>query len=113
MLDTLSSWDELATIAPAWLAGMGGPRSATAFAVAPRPCGTFPRASRASAIGSWGRSERWKAGLAATLGLAGVSAADSLLATFVYRLFSYWLALPLGLLGAAVPRRRYARAVPA
>ena len=54
-----------------------------------------------------------EAGLAATLGLAGVSAADSLLATFVYRLFSYWLALPLGLLGAAVHRRRYARVVPA
>jgi uncharacterized protein (TIRG00374 family) len=40
-----------------------------------------------------------EAGLTAMLALAGVSAGDAVLATFAYRLFSYWLALPLGLVG--------------
>lgn len=43
-----------------------------------------------------------EAGLSAMLVLAGVSAGDALLATFAYRLFSYWLPLPLGLLGFAL-----------
>ena len=51
-----------------------------------------------------------EAGLTATLTLAGVSPGDAVLATFVYRLFSYWLALPLGLLGAVLFHRRYAGA---
>ena len=33
---------------------------------------------------------------------------DAVLATFAYRLFSYWLPLPLGLLGLALHRRRWA-----
>ena len=37
-----------------------------------------------------------EAGLTAMLALAGVSAGDAVLATFAYRLFSYWLPLPLG-----------------
>ena len=41
-----------------------------------------------------------EAGLTAMLALAGVSAGDAVLATFAYRLFSYWLPLPLGLRGA-------------
>ena len=46
-----------------------------------------------------------EAGLTAMLALAGVSAGDAVLATFAYRLFSYWLPLPLGLLGLrAAPR---------
>jgi hypothetical protein len=48
-----------------------------------------------------------EAGLTATLALAGVSAGAAVLATFAYRLFSYWLPIPLGLLGAALHRRRY------
>ena len=48
-----------------------------------------------------------EAGLTATLALAGVGAGDAVLATFAYRLFTYWLPLPLGLLGAALHRRRY------
>ena len=48
-----------------------------------------------------------EAGLTATLTLAGVSAGDAVLATFAYRLFSYWLALPLGLVGMGLHRRRY------
>lgn len=48
-----------------------------------------------------------EAGLAAMLGLAGVSAADSVLATLAYRLFTYWIPLPLGMLGAILHRRRY------
>ncbi len=40
-----------------------------------------------------------EAGLSAMLALAGVSAGDAVLATFAYRLFSYWLPLPLGLVG--------------
>jgi uncharacterized protein (TIRG00374 family) len=48
-----------------------------------------------------------EAGLTATLSLAGVSAGDAVLATFAYRLFSYWLMLPLGLVGMALHRRRF------
>ena len=40
------------------------------------------------------------------LALAGVSAGDAVLATFAYRLFSYWLPLPFGLLGLALAPRR-------
>jgi uncharacterized protein (TIRG00374 family) len=40
-----------------------------------------------------------EAGLTATLALAGVPAGDAVVATFVYRLFAYWLQLPFGLLG--------------
>jgi uncharacterized protein (TIRG00374 family) len=51
-----------------------------------------------------------EAGLTAMLALAGVSAGDAVLATFAYRLFSYWLPLPLGLgafaLHSAAARRR-------
>jgi uncharacterized protein (TIRG00374 family) len=46
-----------------------------------------------------------EAGLTAMLALAGVSAGDAVLATFAYRLFSYWLPLPLGLLGLALHPR--------
>ena len=46
-----------------------------------------------------------EAGLTATLALAGVGAGDAVLATFAYRLFTYWLPLPLGLLGVALQRR--------
>ena len=51
-----------------------------------------------------------EAGLAATLGLAGVSAGDALLATFAYRLFTYWLPLPIALAAAVLHRRRFAHA---
>ena len=50
-----------------------------------------------------------EAGLTATLTLAGVETADAVLATFAYRLFTYWLPLPLGLVGGLLHRRRYAR----
>ena len=53
-----------------------------------------------------------EAGLTATLTLAGVSAGDAVLATLAYRLFTYWLALPLGLAGAVLHRRRYRHAAP-
>ncbi len=46
-----------------------------------------------------------EAGLTAMLALAGVRAGDAVLATFAYRLFSYWLPLPLGLLGYALQPR--------
>ena len=49
-----------------------------------------------------------EAGLAAMLTLAGVSAGAAVLATFAYRLASYWLPLPVGLAAWAVHRRRYA-----
>jgi uncharacterized protein (TIRG00374 family) len=48
-----------------------------------------------------------EAGLTATLALAGVGAAAAVLATFAYRLVSYWLPLPVGL-GAFVVHRRVA-----
>ncbi len=51
-----------------------------------------------------------EAGLTGMLTLAGVSPGDAVLATFAYRLFSYWLPLPLGLVGAIAHRRLVARA---
>ena len=45
-----------------------------------------------------------EAGLTATLALAGVPAGTAVVATFAYRLFSFWLQLPLGLLGLALQR---------
>jgi uncharacterized protein (TIRG00374 family) len=46
-----------------------------------------------------------EAGLTAMLALAGVSPGDAVLATFAYRLVSYWLPLPLGLVGWVLARR--------
>jgi uncharacterized protein (TIRG00374 family) len=46
-----------------------------------------------------------EAGLTGMLALAGVSAGDAVLATFAYRLFSYWLPLPFGLVGLALAPR--------
>jgi putative heme transporter len=48
-----------------------------------------------------------EAGLTAMLKLAGVPAGSAVLATFAYRLFSYWMPLPLGLAGFVLHRRRY------
>ena len=45
-----------------------------------------------------------EAGLSATLALAGVPPAEAVLATFVYRLMSYWLHIPFGLVGLALAR---------
>lgn len=47
-----------------------------------------------------------EAGLTATLALAGVDAADAVLATLAYRLFSNWLPLPAGLAAYTSHRRR-------
>ncbi len=46
-----------------------------------------------------------EAGLTGMLALAGVSAGSAVVATFAYRLFSYWLPLPLGIAGALAHRR--------
>ncbi|WP_372518001.1 lysylphosphatidylglycerol synthase transmembrane domain-containing protein [Solirubrobacter ginsenosidimutans] len=46
-----------------------------------------------------------EAGLTAMLALAGVGAGEAVLATFAYRLFSYWLPLPLGLAAFALHSR--------
>jgi uncharacterized protein (TIRG00374 family) len=54
-----------------------------------------------------------EAGLTATLILAGVSAGQAAIATLAYRLVSYWLPLPAGLLAYAFYRRRYAGRAPA
>ena len=48
-----------------------------------------------------------EAGLTATLVLAGVPAADAAIATLAYRLVSYWLPLPAGLLAYGLYRHRY------
>jgi uncharacterized protein (TIRG00374 family) len=53
-----------------------------------------------------------EAGLTALLALAGVGAGDAVLATLAYRLFAYWLQLPLGLVGLAMHRRRHGQAAP-
>ncbi len=49
-----------------------------------------------------------EAGLAATLALAGVAGGDAAVATLAYRLVSYWLMLPAGLVAWLVHRRRLA-----
>jgi uncharacterized protein (TIRG00374 family) len=54
-----------------------------------------------------------EAGLTATLALCGVPAGQAVLATFAYRLFTYWLPLPLGLVGVLLFRRRYPAVSPA
>jgi uncharacterized protein (TIRG00374 family) len=51
-----------------------------------------------------------EAGLTALLALAGVSGGEAVLATFTYRLFSYWLPLPVGLAAYGWHARRYAAA---
>ena len=48
-----------------------------------------------------------EAGLTAMLTLAGVPAGAAVLATFAYRLFSYWLPLPVGLAAFGWHARRY------
>ena len=48
-----------------------------------------------------------EAGLTGTLALAGVPAASAALATLAYRLASYWLSLPVGLIAWIWHRRRY------
>jgi uncharacterized protein (TIRG00374 family) len=48
-----------------------------------------------------------EAGLTATLALAGVEAADAVLATLAYRLFSFWLPIPAGAVAAVAHRRRF------
>lgn len=48
-----------------------------------------------------------EAGLTAMLTLAGVPAGSAVLATFAYRLFSYWLPLPVGLAAFGWHARRY------
>lgn len=48
-----------------------------------------------------------EAGLTATLTVAGVSAADAVLATLAYRLVSYWLPLVAGPFAYVAHRRRY------
>jgi uncharacterized protein (TIRG00374 family) len=48
-----------------------------------------------------------EAGLTATLTVAGVSPSDAVIVTFAYRLLTFWLPLPLGLVGGILHRRRY------
>jgi hypothetical protein len=48
-----------------------------------------------------------EAGLTGTLALAGVAAAPAALATLAYRLSSFWLPLPVGLVAWIWHRRRY------
>jgi uncharacterized protein (TIRG00374 family) len=53
-----------------------------------------------------------EAGLTGVLTLAGASADEAVLATLLYRLFSYWLPIPVGL-GASIWFSRRYRAAPA
>jgi uncharacterized protein (TIRG00374 family) len=48
-----------------------------------------------------------EAGLAGTLALAGVGGSQALVATLAYRLASFWLPIPAGLLAYGLFRRRY------
>ncbi len=48
-----------------------------------------------------------EAGLTGVLTLAGVTPEHAVLATLLYRLFSYWLPLPAGLVASILFRRRH------
>jgi uncharacterized protein (TIRG00374 family) len=48
-----------------------------------------------------------EAGLTGVLALAGVSAAHAVLGTLLYRLFSYWLPLPAGVIASTLFARRH------
>jgi len=48
-----------------------------------------------------------EAGLTGVLTLAGVTAEHAVLAVLIYRLFSYWMPLPAGLLASFLYRRRH------
>jgi uncharacterized membrane protein YbhN (UPF0104 family) len=48
-------------------------------------------------------------GLTATLGLTGIGAGDAALATLAYRLVSYWLPIPIGVVALALYTRRFGR----
>jgi hypothetical protein len=50
-----------------------------------------------------------EAGLTTLLVVAEVTARDAALATLAYRLISYWLPLPAGVVAAALHRRRFGR----
>ncbi len=50
-----------------------------------------------------------EAGLTATLALAGIRPEAAVLATLVFRLFSFWLPLPVGIIATFVFRRRHPR----
>lgn len=50
-----------------------------------------------------------EAGLTATLAVSGISTGEALLATLVFRLVSFWLPIPVGLIAAWIFRRRYPR----
>jgi len=51
-----------------------------------------------------------EAGLTGTLALAGVGGGAALVATLAYRLVSFWLPIPAGVVAAVVHRRRYGTA---
>ncbi len=51
-----------------------------------------------------------EAGLAGTLALSGITTAEALLATLVFRLMSFWLPMPVGIVAWFAFRRRYPRA---
>ena len=50
-----------------------------------------------------------EASLAATLAIAGVDAGSALVATAAYRLVTFWLPLPAGVVAAVIHRRRFGR----
>jgi uncharacterized protein (TIRG00374 family) len=50
-----------------------------------------------------------EAGLTGALALAGIHAAEAVLATLVFRLVSFWLPIPAGVVAAVMFRRRYPR----
>ena len=59
------------------------------------------RSASAPSTDSSGQDRSGESGLTATLAIAGVHAGDAALATFGDGVCSYWLPLPLGLIGVA------------
>lgn len=113
-----ASWERaLATAVGRWLLDFMTLLAAlTAIGAHPRPSLVLLAFCGAKALGNIpltpGGLGFVEAGMTALLALAGVSPGDAVLATFAYRLFSYWLPLPFGLLGVALAPRRAAIAAP-
>ena len=50
-----------------------------------------------------------ESGLTGVMSLAGVPFDQAVLATLLYRVFSYWLPMPAGLVAAVIFKRRHSR----
>jgi uncharacterized protein (TIRG00374 family) len=105
-------WQALAFAAGNWLLDFGALLAALAgVGASPRPSLVL-LGYVVAAILAWvpltpGGLGFVEVGLAATLGLAGVGAAEATTAVLAYRLVSFWMPIPVGLVAGVLYRRRF------